>query len=388
MPTKIFDKVLVANSLDKLSDLCLQELNKCDEVGSRLGDNTKELIGMSTMLTNPRNIWMLSKERKHNIFHQIGESLGVLSGNLDMTYLIKFLPGAKYFSDDFDEEKGTGHWRADYANRIRHFKGVKANSFYKEIGDIIEVDQLKNVYEELKEHKNTRRAVIVLWSPVDDGTFPNSLDYPCNDMIQFIVRDNKLNMIVTVRSNDEIWGYTAINMIEFPLMQRLMASALGLEVGIYRHQAGSFHIYDKHYDRANAIVEEYKNFDFDKCEDKENVSEFEVVNDFETIDHILQTMYNLEMTSRHYIEGVELPESKYNNSVWFEELLKEASYLSDKYPNIIGTFAIPLIYKRDLENETVAKFMKLIDKATLHPALRIILDEKIQKMKDKKNGSK
>lgn len=388
MSTRIFDQVIVGNSLDELSNKCLIELNKCDEISSRLGDNTKELIGMSTMLTDPKNVWMLSKERKHNIFHQIGESLGVLSGFLDMNYLTKFLPGAKYFSDDFDESTCTGHWRADYGGRIRHFKGLKANSYYDDCGSLIEVDQLYNVYNELKEHKNTRRAVIVLWSPADDGTFPDSLDYPCNDMIQFLVRDNKLHMIVTVRSNDEIWGYTAINMIEFPLMQRLMASALGLEVGVYKHQAGSFHIYDKHYDRANAIVEEYKNFDFSKCEDKENISEFETVGSFEEMDKILQILYALEMTSRYVIDKIKLPNISYNDEDFFYRLLNTAESLSERYPNIVGTFSIPLIYKRDLDNNLVKRFLSMIDRAKLHPALRSILDDKIRKMRIKKSETK
>lgn len=390
MATKIFDKVLTGDSLDELLNSALRELNECNEVESRLGDNTKELIGMSILMKNPRNNWMLSKERKHNIFHQIGESLGVLSGNLDMEYLMKFLPGAKYFSDDYDEKTGTGHWRADYANRIRHFKGVKANSFYgdERETDIVEVDQLKNVYEELKAHANTRRAVIVLWSPADDGTFPESLDYPCNDMVQFIIRNNELHMIVTQRSSDCIWGFSAINAIEFPLMQRILASSLNLEVGTYRHQMGSFHIYDKHYDRADSILEEYKNFDFEKSKDPSNSSEFEKVGNFEKMDYILQTMYNLEMTSRHYIEGINLSEKKYNDKDWFEALLSIAKRLSKKYPNIVGTFAIPLIYKRDLENETVKEFLKLINKATLHPALRNIVDQKIKKMMEKKVVSK
>lgn len=390
MSTKIFDKVVVVNSLDELLYKTMLELNTCDEVESRLGDNTKELLGMSVMMTNPRNNWMLSKERKHNIFHQIGESLAVLSGNLDMTYLTRFLPGAKYFSDDYNEQNNTGHWRADYANRIRHFKGVKANSFYGDSREteIIEIDQLKNVYEELKSHPNTRRAVIVLWSPADDGTFPESLDYPCNDMIQFIIRGSKLHMITTQRSADGIWGTSAINAIEFPLMQRIMASALGIEIGVYRHQMGSFHIYDKHYDKADAIVKEYENFDFSKSEDPSNSSEFEVVGDLDKITEMLKTIYDLEMSARHVIDGLVLPQSQYNNDNFFIASLLETEKNSEKYPNLIGTFMIPLLYKRDLDNEYVTRFMKVIDKATLHPALRKILDDKIAKMREKKNATK
>lgn len=390
MSTKIFDKVIVVNSLDELLYKTLLELNTCDEVESRLGDNTKELLGMSVMMTNPRNNWMLSKERKHNIFHQIGESLAVLAGDLDMTYLTRFLPGAKYFSDDYNDETNTGHWRADYANRIRHFKGVKANSFYGDNREqeVIEVDQLKNVYEELKARPNSRRAVIVLWSPADDGTFPESLDYPCNDMIQFIIRGGKLHMIVTQRSADGIWGTSAINAIEFPLMQRLMASALGVEVGVYRHQMGSFHIYDKHYDRADAIVKEYETFDFTQSEDSTNSSEFETVGDFNTISDMLKTIHDLEMSARHVIDGITLPQNQYNNANFFTACLLETERNSEKYPNIVGTFMIPLLYKRDLDSEYVVRFMKMIDKATLHPALRKIVDEKITKMREKKNASK
>ena len=80
----------------------------------------------------------------------------------------------------------------------------------------------------------------------------------CNDLIQFLVRDNKLHMHVYVRSNDLIWGLTGINYFEFSVLQELVASWIGVEVGNYIHSAMSLHMYSRHYEAASKMLSWYQ----------------------------------------------------------------------------------------------------------------------------------
>ena len=49
-----------------------------------------------------------------------------------------------------------------------------------------------------------------------------------------------------MRSNDMIWGASAVNIFNYTFMQEYMAAILGLKVGDYYHFADNFHYYDRH----------------------------------------------------------------------------------------------------------------------------------------------
>jgi len=54
---------------------------------------------------------------------------------------------------------------------------------------------------------------------------------------------NKLNLTVYMRSNDILWGASAVNIFNFTFIQEYIATILGLEVGDYYHIANNFHYY-------------------------------------------------------------------------------------------------------------------------------------------------
>ena len=262
---------LTVNSLDELLYSGLKKLKDAPEVDSRLGDKTKEILGMKFILNNPCNRYMLSKTRKHNIAHQIFESLWVLTGNSRLSHLSRFLPNCKDFSDNWDGNEGT--WRSQYGQRLRWWQKDNVGPLEHYAPDDY-VDQWRNVVEELKTHPNTRQAVMTIWDPEVDGNFKVTVkDRACNNWIQFLLRNNKLHMFVTQRSSDGIWGLSAINVPEFTFMQELTASVLGCELGTYNHVIGSFHIYDRHYERMDEIINEYESgFDFNKVNDGQSQS--------------------------------------------------------------------------------------------------------------------
>jgi len=56
--------------------------------------------------------------------------------------------------------------------------------------------------------------------------------------------EGKLDIIVHMRSNDVVWGFSAVNVTNFSIFQWIMADLLGMEVGNYYHIADNMHYYE------------------------------------------------------------------------------------------------------------------------------------------------
>lgn len=107
-------------------------------------------------------------------------------------------------------------------------------------------DQLRKCIEQLKENCATRQA----WISIFDGKEKDKYAYdtPCTLSIGFSVMpgSNSLDMTVTMRSNDLVYGFCN-DQYCFSKLQQLVAKEAGLEVGTYFHFAHDLHIYDYHF---------------------------------------------------------------------------------------------------------------------------------------------
>lgn len=89
---------------------------------------------------------------------------------------------------------------------------------------------------------------------------PASRDVCCNLSVMFSIREvnagitltsmppeqvkyRYLDMTVTNRSNDLIWGLLGSNYVHFSILQEYMAARLGVEVGLYHHFTNNLHSY-------------------------------------------------------------------------------------------------------------------------------------------------
>ncbi len=115
------------------------------------------------------------------------------------------------------------------------------------------------VVDELVSDIDSRRATIVINQPYHKEK--NAKDYPCTHYIQFFIRGGKLDMGVYMRSNDAVFGFCN-DVFTFALFQQLLLNelnqrGLNLELGTYNHSAGSFHIYERHFEMMNKILNNY-----------------------------------------------------------------------------------------------------------------------------------
>lgn len=91
---------------------------------------------------------------------------------------------------------------------------------------------------------------------LNNGVFVHN----CTNWIHFMIRENKLNMSVVIRSNDIMWGASGINWFEWSVIQELVANSVKVDVGSMSYFADSMHIYSNHYERAHKILEQNAGF--------------------------------------------------------------------------------------------------------------------------------
>ena len=220
---------------EALPKLAEEILTYGSEDESRAG-KTKELIHVGVTLTDPLRRETVLLNRKGSLAAQIAETMWVLSGRDDVEWLSHYLPRAKDFSDN-----GTT-WRGAYGKRIRAWGGGSNRK---------PVDQLRWVVSHLAKEPSSRRAVISIYDPMLDQ-YPGK-DIPCNDWLDFKIRNGYLYLHVAVRSNDLIWGWSGINAFEWSALLEIVAELLGVQVGNLSFSISSLHLYEHHWDRAKAI---------------------------------------------------------------------------------------------------------------------------------------
>jgi len=102
-------------------------------------------------------------------------------------------------------------------------------------------DQLDYVVDLLKHNPKTRQAAISIYDRKEGYMYNN--DTPCTYAVQFTIIGQKLNMCVTMRSNDLWYGFCN-DQYCFSKLQELVAMKTGLLIGSYYHFAHNLHLYD------------------------------------------------------------------------------------------------------------------------------------------------
>ena len=101
-------------------------------------------------------------------------------------------------------------------------------------------NQLDYVVDKLKKHKHTRHAAISIYDGKEHDKF--ATDTPCTYAVQFTNVENRLNMCVTMRSNDLWYGFCN-DQYQFSKLLELVCERTGLDMGSYYHFAHNLHIY-------------------------------------------------------------------------------------------------------------------------------------------------
>ena len=102
-------------------------------------------------------------------------------------------------------------------------------------------NQIDYVVNKLRTEKNTRQACISIYDCKEHDDY--KYDTPCTYAVQFTMVHGRLDMCVTMRSNDLWYGFCN-DQYCFSRLQALVAFKLDVEPGVYYHFAHNMHLYN------------------------------------------------------------------------------------------------------------------------------------------------
>jgi len=198
-------------------------------------DNTRALFNVGFLIEDPH--WC------HSITNRNGvkRDFNLKYAKAEWQWYLTGLPNVKMLGEIYG--KVPKIWQ-----RMANEEGyVNSNYGYQwERGDS-HTSQLDNVISLLRNNPNTRQAVISIYDGKEHQDY--KLDTPCTYAIQFTILNNKLNMCVTMRSNDLWYGFCN-DQYCFSMLQQLVADKLDIPVGTYYHFAHNLHLYNNIIDKV------------------------------------------------------------------------------------------------------------------------------------------
>lgn len=202
---------------------------------------TKELLGVSFMLPDPRRNIVTIPGFETNIKYAMKELEWYLSGSNKIIDLGEFEHCWKPFSDD------GKYVNSAYGHRIfgKHPK--------------IKTNQWEWCFNKLREDKDSRQCVINLNAEFDKHK--KTKDFVCTVFVQMMLRHNRLHWFTCMRSSDIYLGLRN-DVFCFAAMQQLMASLLRSRVGHYYHYTSSLHLYEKQFPKVRKLMKGTATRDF------------------------------------------------------------------------------------------------------------------------------
>jgi thymidylate synthase len=109
--------------------------------------------------------------------------------------------------------------------------------------------QYNNVVSELQINPESRRAIMIYTRPSMwlDYCMNDMSDFMCTNAVQYMIRDGLVHAIVQMRSNDVVFGYLNDWAWQKHVLN-MLSNDLGIAAGNIYWNAGSFHVYSRHFD--------------------------------------------------------------------------------------------------------------------------------------------
>lgn len=110
------------------------------------------------------------------------------------------------------------------------------------------LSQYKCAFQELRQNPESRRAMMIYTRPSMwlDYNKNGRSDFMCTNAVQYLIRDGALHSITQMRSNDAVFGYKNDRAWQQHVLEK-MASELNVPAGKLYWNAGSLHVYSRHY---------------------------------------------------------------------------------------------------------------------------------------------
>ena len=188
--------------------------------GVAFGD-TKALFNVGFYITDPKDRKIINKERNWKEDYAEAEWQWYLTGD----------PNIKTLGDIYGKIPEIWKRMANNAGNVNSNYGYQWER----------TSQLDIIVDMLKTKPDTRQAAISIYDAKEISDYTN--DTPCTYAVQFTIVHNRLDMCVTMRSNDLWYGFCN-DQYQFSKLQEMVSKRLEIETGVYYHFAHNMHLYN------------------------------------------------------------------------------------------------------------------------------------------------
>lgn len=246
-------------------------LDKGEVKKDRTGVGTISLFGAQRRY-DLRQGFPLVTTKKVNLKNVVVELLWFLSGDTNIQYLVKhdvniwnewsyqiyleqnnLLEKYPRYSEAWKENMAefVGKMKVDdeFAKQWGELGPIYGKQWRRWEGkDGVEIDQIKNLIDLIKNDPTSRRLIVSGWNV---GEIQELIKHhhhappPCHTLFQFNVSGQRLDLQLYQRSADTALG-VPYNIASYALLLMIVAQETGLEPGVFVHTIGDAHIYSNH----------------------------------------------------------------------------------------------------------------------------------------------
>lgn len=201
-----------------------------NDKNDRTGTGTRSVFGYQLRFNLSEGFPLVTTKKCH-LKSIIYELLWFLQGDTNIEYLKEH--HVKIWDEWADENGDLG---PVYGKQWRSWQGA----------DGVEVDQVKDLIDQIKNNPDSRRMIISAWNVAD---LPKMKLMPCHCLFQFYVANGKLSCQLYQRSADVFLG-VPFNIASYALLTMMIAQVCNLEPGEFVHSFGDVHLYNNHFEQA------------------------------------------------------------------------------------------------------------------------------------------
>jgi thymidylate synthase len=216
-------------------DLLAEVLERGARKSDRTGTGTLSVFGRQLRFALDAGFPLLTTKKLH-LKSILYELLWFLRGDTNVRWLQE--RGVTIWDEWADEKGELG---PVYGYQWRHWQTLDGR----------EIDQIKQLIQNLKSKPDSRRHIVSAWNPadVDDMALP-----PCHLLFQFYVANGRLSCQMYQRSADLFLG-VPFNIASYATLMLMVAQVTNLKLGEFILTLGDAHLYLNHLEQAKSQLE-------------------------------------------------------------------------------------------------------------------------------------
>jgi thymidylate synthase len=211
-------------------DLLAEVLERGARKSDRTGTGTLSVFGRQLRFALDASFPLLTTKKLH-LKSILYELLWFLRGDTNVRWLQE--RGVTIWDEWADEKGELG---PVYGYQWRHWRTPDGR----------EIDQIKQLIQNLRSKPDSRRHIVSAWNPADVERMALP---PCHALFQFYVANGRLSCQMYQRSADLFLG-VPFNIASYAALTQMVAQVTGLKLGEFVLTLGDAHIYLNHLDQV------------------------------------------------------------------------------------------------------------------------------------------